>query len=87
MPTGWTSDWEKLFAKCLTDKDYRAQLLSALAADQDTEVIALLNDIGAAGPDDPTLRAGRVGALKGARDPMEALSSQFGAGPTASVAP
>ncbi len=85
MPVGWTSDWEKLFAKCLTDEDYRTQLLSALADNQDAAVIDLLNTIGAAGPDH--LRAARVSALKDARGPMEALSAQFGAGPSAAVAP
>ena len=57
MTEGWTSDWEKLFAKCLIDADYRTQLLSALANDEDTTVINLLNSIGAAGPE--TLRSVR----------------------------
>jgi len=30
MAEGWTSDWEKLFAKCVADPDYRARLATAL---------------------------------------------------------
>lgn len=85
MPEGWTSDWEKLFSKCLTDQAYRTQLLSALQDNQDTTVIELLDSIQAAGPEN--LRTLRVSALKAAREPMEAVSSQFGAAPSAAVAP
>ena len=85
MAEGWTSDWEKLFSKCLADQEFRTQLLAALSANNDDVVMTMLNSIGAAGEE--SFRAVRLSALKAARGPMESVASQFGAAPSAAVAP
>ena len=87
MAEGWTSDWEKLFAKCATDDDFRARLATALATDDDTGAKALLDNIGVGGATD-LVRSARLNALKDLRVPILDVSSQFNGGqPPMALAP
>jgi hypothetical protein len=79
MAEGWTSEWEKLFAKCATDVDYRMRLSSALAANDDTEVRSLLQNIGVGGATEAQ-KSARVNALKAFRAPFAEVSAQFNEG-------
>ncbi len=86
MPTGWTSDWEKLFAKCVADEDYRVRLATALATNDDAGAKALLDNIGVGGTTDP-MRAARLAALKDLRVPIVDLSTEFNGGNPLALAP
>ena len=76
MADGWTSDWEKLFAKCAVDADYRTQLASALSTNDDTAALALLDNIGVGGTGGA--RTARLAALKDARGPLASALTEFG---------
>jgi len=85
MADNWKSDWEKLFAKCAADEDYRQQLTAALAGDDDQAVKTLLANIGADGPNAQE-QDRRVQALKAAQPSMENVRAEFeGAGPVAAA--
>jgi hypothetical protein len=87
MAEGWTSDWEKLFAKCVADADYRARLATALENNDDTGARALLDNIGVGGTTD-TVRSLRLTALKDLRVPIMDVSSEFHGGqPPMALAP
>ena len=85
MPERWTSDWEKLFAKCVADQDYRMQLLNALDHGIDNTAMGLLDNIGVGGSAEQ--RSARLSALKAARGPMGAAASAFGGDIEALAAP
>jgi hypothetical protein len=79
------SDWEKLFAKCATDLDYRTRLTEALD-ESDDSVGRLLAEIGAHGTSSDDLYQ-RVSALRAARDPMLKVTHAFGSDRRMAVAP
>lgn len=85
MTDGWTSDWEKLFAKCVADVEYRRQLLAALDEGIDERAYGLLESIGVAGS--PEQRSTRLKALRAVRGPMAAAADAFGTGLLPSAAP
>lgn len=72
--TNW-SDWDKLFARCATDEDYRQRLNGALAGGTDDDVVSLLREIGAEGSSEA--RDARLAALRSTREPMLRLASAF----------
>jgi len=76
MADEWTSDFEKLLAKCAVDQDFRARLTTALAANDDSGVSALLTNLGIAGKN-IAARNERVSALKSALGPFTAVIGQF----------
>ena len=82
---GWSSDWEKLFAKCVADADYRRQLLAALDQGIDDTAYGLLDSIGVAGS--AQQRSARVSALRALKGPLAAASNAFGAELPALAAP
>ena len=86
MPEGWTSDWEKLFAKCVADEDYRVRLATALATNDDAGARALLDNIGVGGTTD-TIRGVRLSSLKQLHQPMVDLSTEFNGGNPLALAP
>jgi hypothetical protein len=71
------TDWEKLIAKCAADLEYRTNLASALAENDDEAIGDLLDqiEVGSEG----AARAARISALKAARQPMEAVTEAFDA--------
>jgi hypothetical protein len=77
MTEGWSSDWEKLFAKCVADADYRRQLLAALDQGIDDTAYRLLDSIGVAGSTEQ--RSTRLSALRALKGPLAAASDAFGA--------
>jgi hypothetical protein len=77
MTDGWSSDWEKLFAKCVADADYRRRLLAALEQGIDDTAYGLLDSIGVAGSTEQ--RSRRLSALKALKAPLAAASDAFGA--------
>ena len=86
MNDGWTSDWEKLFAKCVTDAHFRQQLLAALDQGIDDTAFGLLESIGVAGSG-AQQRSARLATLKELKGPLAAASSAFGAELPALAAP
>jgi hypothetical protein len=86
MTHGWGSDWEKLFAKCVADADYRRQLLAALDQGIDDTAVGLLDSIGIAGSG-AQQRSARLSALKALKGPLAAASNAFGTELPALAAP
>lgn len=76
MTHGWSSDWEKLFAKCVADESFRRELLAALDQGIDNTAMSLLDSIGIGGSADQ--RSARVNALKAVRGPLGAAADAFG---------
>jgi hypothetical protein len=76
MTDEWESDWEKLFAKCSFDQDYRRQLGEALGRRDDNRIKELLGGIQVQGRDPDQLDA-RVSALKKAYGPMADVAAVF----------
>ena len=85
MTQGWSSDWEKLFAKCVADENFRRELLAALDQGIDNSALALLDSIGIGGSADQ--RTSRVNALKAVRGPLGAAANAFGGDLQALAAP
>jgi hypothetical protein len=85
MTQGWSSDWEKLFAKCVADEGFRRDLLAALDQGIDNTAIGLLDSIGIGGSADQ--RSARVNALKAVREPLGAAAHAFGSDLQALAAP
>lgn len=77
MEDGWTSDWDRLFAKCATDPDYRARLDEALGEEGTRAAADLLRSIGIKGHGGSNLDA-EVSVLKAARDPMNGVAEALG---------
>jgi hypothetical protein len=86
MTEGWTSDWEKLFAKCVSDESFRRELLAALEQGIDHTAQGLLDSIGVGGSA-PEQRSARVNALKAVRGPLGAAANAFGGELPALAAP
>ena len=72
----WISDFEKLLAKCAVDENYRTQLATALAANNNDEAITLLTNLGVDGGN-PNQRSARLSALKSALGPIETVIGEF----------
>jgi hypothetical protein len=85
MAEGWSSDWEKLFAKCVADQNYRTQLLNALDQGIDNTAMGLLDNIGVGGSAEQ--RSARLSALKAVRGPIGAAANAFGSDLQALAAP
>ena len=85
MTQGWSSDWEKLFAKCVADESFRRELLAALEQGIDNTALGLLDSIGIGGSAEQ--RTSRVNALKAARGPLSAAANAFGSELPALAAP
>ena len=85
MTQGWSSDWEKLFAKCVADENFRRELLTSLDQGIDNTTLGLLDSIGIGGSADQ--RTSRVNALKAVRGPLGAAANAFGGELPALAAP
>jgi hypothetical protein len=85
MTQGWSSDWEKLFAKCVADENFRRALLDALEHGVDNTAMGLLDSIEIGGSADQ--RTSRLNALKAVRGPLGAAANAFGGELPALAAP
>ncbi len=72
MTEGWSSDWEKLFAKCATDTEYRQRLRDALVENNRERVTDLLASI------DVEVSDGRIDQLTRLINPWLSTAETFG---------
>ena len=77
MPDTWTSDWEKLFAKCVADPDFRRRLGEALAERSGSSVEKLLGNIGVLQGKTREETDARVTALLNAYKPLYEVAEAF----------